>query len=254
MMGKGRPAATTADMMGGQRLWLGAWLVDKLAGQRSGCVSTLTGINSRFLHRHASRVSLNVFTIITEHKNPVSVVEHSRLLRLLMRTELLLMATQAHVFKPLLRRILTPFLRVWSRRSLRLVRARLHQDQSNVTFKCLFCGGGRGHASSDASHPPTGGNNTDGDRNTVVDEQKTRQQQQSGGVDGGPTRLSEQDAETLPGGRKSRQRTEGTRASVEGKVGRQTPSRDIRQSSADSSPVSRRNGSARFWSVVCVPL
>lgn len=95
MMGKGRPAATTADVTGGQRLWWGAWLVDKLAGQRSGCASTLTGINSRFLHRHASRVSLNVFTIITEHKNPVSVVEHSRLLWLPMRTELLLMAAQA---------------------------------------------------------------------------------------------------------------------------------------------------------------
>lgn len=119
----------------------------------------------------------------------------------------------AHVFRPLLRRILTPS-RVFGLVGLRLVRARLHQDQSNVTFKCLFCGGGRGHASSDASHPPTRGHNTDGDRNTIVDEQKTRQQQpqpslQAGGVDGGPTRLSEQEAETLSGRQKSRQRTRG---------------------------------------------
>lgn len=161
---------------------------------------TLTGINSRFLHRHASRFSLNVFTIITEHKNPVSVVEHSRLLRLRMRTELLLMATQAHVFS-----------RCGGRSSPRSDQAPLHQDQSNLTLQCLFYGG-RGHASS-THPPPTRGNNTDGDRNTIVREQKTRQQQQSsqaerragvGGTAGGPRRRTR--------GRLWRQRLEDRRS------------------------------------------
>lgn len=160
---------------------------------------TLTGINSSFLHRHASRFSLNVFTIITEHKNPVSVVEHSRLPRLRMRTELLLMATQAHVFSRCCGR---SFARIG------LVYIRISQTWRST--------GGRGHASSSTHPPPMGGNNTDGGRNTIVHEQKTRQQQQpsqrrnGGPVLAGPLRVRGRRTR----GRPWRQRLEDRRRSI----------------------------------------
>lgn len=72
--------------------------------------STLTGINSRFLHRHASRFSEGIYNNY-KHKNPVSV-EHSRLLRLRMRTERLLMAAQARTSSDRCCGGSTPFLRV----------------------------------------------------------------------------------------------------------------------------------------------
>lgn len=93
----------------------------------------------------------------------------------------------------------------------RLDRARLHQDQSNSTFECLFYGVGVA-TPPPRSHPPSRGNNTDGDRNTIVHEQRHVSN----------NNVTKAERRTDVGGTTSGPRTEATRAPVEAKVGRQT--------------------------------
>lgn len=152
------------------------------------------------LHRHASRSSGKVFTVITEHKNPVSV-EHSRLLRLRMRTEVLLMATQArtssrrccggssHLF------CVFDLVGLW-------VGARWRQDVGRA---------GAGVATPRTPPAPAGGNNTDG-HNTLTLARVSRRH-----VSSNRPGRSQEDKNH----RRGSLTAAGTRASAEGQVGRQ---------------------------------